>query len=315
MRFLSAVFVFALAGASCSNQLGQYEDFLVGEPAATTSKNPGKVSISYFGTNSYLIEHGSTAIAVDPYFSRTNLRTVALNGPMSPDVEEIEAALKKAAFPASIDVWLVTHSHFDHLLDIPELQKRFGGKIITSETGKHIAEAVGTRPRNVIASGPGGKFRFGTAAVTVLDAGHDRLFGRVPYLGVISEPLENPPSRAKDWKLGQPLAYLIEIGGKRIYIESGGIRGKLPDSKASGVDLAIMGVAVWDSQARYPEAAASLDADFILPSHQDDFFKSLERGFHFAPTSNFPKVLAGHREAGIESELILMDFFTRWELP
>ncbi len=314
-RLLFLAVIFCVLPA-CSNRLSPHVDILVGEPAVSASK-PGasEVAITYLGTNGYLIESGGTAIAVDPYFTRTGLHTVTLNGPMQPETERIESSLAVSDFPDSIDAFLITHSHFDHLLDVPPLQKQFGGKVVTSQTGKFLCEASGVDGPKVIAAESGEVFHFGKAKVTVLAAAHDRVFGRVPFPGLITEPLVEPPARPKDWKLGTPLAFLVEMEGKKIYVESGGIKGELPDAVAGGVDLAILGVAVRDSQLRYPAAVKALNPRYVLPSHQDDFFAPLDEGFKFGATANFPRVIASHRAEQLESEMILMDFFHRWILP
>jgi hypothetical protein len=48
--------------------------------------------------------------------------------------------------------------------------------------------------------------------------------------------------RAGDWICGEPLAFLIEIDGQRIFIDSGGTPALLPPNVH--VDLAILGVAL-----------------------------------------------------------------------
>ena len=54
---------------------------------------------------------------------------------------------------------------------------------------------------------------------------------------------------------------------------------------------AIMGVAVVDSQDRYPDAVKFLCPKHVFPVHQDNFFSPLENGFQFAAMANFPKIL------------------------
>lgn len=310
---LSLPLLLAAAASSCSNGLRAHRDLLVGSPAVETKKPAkGEVQITYLGTNGYLFRSRDTTIAVDPYFSRLDLRTVILNGPASPIPVQLQYGTTAAAFPGSVDAWLVTHSHFDHLFDIPALQSQYGGKIVTSHTGRYLAQAKGTPLRSLRPSEPGRVYRFGSARVTVLDAKHDTIFGKVPYPGKITSPMETPPDRPKDWLLGTPLAYLVEIEGKRIYVESGGIPGSVPSVK--NVDLAIVGTAVSDSQKRFASAVRQLNPRYVLPSHQDNFFQPLENGFQFATLANFPRIKATHEMEKLPGELILMDYFHTWEL-
>ena len=306
--------IISLFATSCAYKLSNYEEHLVGCPASQCKPSRSQVSVTYLGTSGFLVENDKTAIAIDPYFSRYNMRTIALNGPISPKQEVINWGAKEACFPKSIDGWLVTHAHFDHALDLPVLQNCYGGTSYASCTGRALLKAAGVPARRTKATTAGKRLRIGKAKVTVLSATHDRIFGQIPYPGHVEGDVA-PPCRPRDWKIGEPLAFLIEIGGKRIYIESGGMGDIMPSEKAKGVDLAIMGVAVADSQNRYPDAVKYLCPKHVLPVHQDNFFRPLEDGFQFAAMANFPKILASHEAEQLPGELVLMDYFHEWILP
>jgi len=312
-RLLLSVILFPVVFVGCSNRMAAYSDLLVGEPAVDVSPpHRGEVKVNYLGTNGYLFCSHDSTIVVDPYFSRIPIRPIALNAPISPAPELINYATTRAAFPKRVDAWLITHSHFDHLFDASALQPKFGGKIVSSHTGRFLAQAEGVPLRNLRPSEPGRVYRFRGATISVLEAKHDTVFGMTPYPGKITEPMSAPPDRPKDWLLGTPLAYLIEMEGKRIYVESGGVPGFLPPVK--DVDLAIVGTAVPDSQSRYPGAVRKLNSRYVLPSHQDNFFLPLENGFQFSTLSNFPKIKASHQAEQLPGELILMDYFHTWKL-
>src|SRR5262249_34698301 len=96
------------------------------------------------------------------------------------------------------------------------------------------------------------------------------------------------------------------------YIDSGGTSAQLPPNER--VDLAIFGVALPDSRDRLGAALSRLQPRYVLPSHQDDFFRPLSAGFQFAPLSDFPRV---QRESAQQnrSRLVLLDYFRPWTLP
>lgn len=303
-----------LAASSCSNRLGPHRDLLVGTPATTVARpEANDLSVTYLGVNGYLLRSGGTTILVDPFFSRIPLREVLLNAPVSPSPQALASARRAGAIPDRVDAFLVTHSHFDHLFDVPPLQAELGGRIVTSETGAFLCEAAGAARSAVLPSQPGDIHQFGGARVRVLPARHDLVLGTLPYPGLITEPLPAPPSRARDWRLGTPLAFLVEMGGRRVYIESGGVAGSPP--AVSDVDLAIVGTAVGDGNGRYAEAVRALNARHVLPSHQDNFFNPLESGFHFSALSDFPRIRSIHRGANLPGRLVLMDYFHTWHVP
>jgi L-ascorbate metabolism protein UlaG (beta-lactamase superfamily) len=313
----SRIFLICLSSlffSSCAYKLASYEPYLVGTPVGKDPKCSDQVTVTYLGTSGYLFEHEKTAIVIDPYFSRYDLRTIILNGPIPPKCDLIEEGAGKGGLPKNIDGWLITHAHFDHAMDIPWLQKHYGGTVYSSGTGDALMRACGVSPSCSDPVTADQCLRIGEAKVTVLQGSHDRIFGQIPYPGHLSGDVP-APQRARDWRVGEPLAYLIEMGGKRIYVESGGMGHHLPAPQAKGVDLAILGVAVPDSQVRYPEALKFVCPEYVLPSHQDHFFVSMEPGFRFSPTANFPTILAHHQAGEVPGKLVLMEYFHEWSLP
>jgi hypothetical protein len=157
---------------------------------------------------------------------------------------------------------------------------------------------------------PGDVRQIGPWKIRVLPATHDRLLGKVPF----DQPHlpDAVPQRAADWICGEPLAFLIEVNRQRIYIDSGGTPAQLPPNEH--VDLAIVGMALPDSRARLRAALERLQPRYVLPSHQDNFFRPLSGGFQFGPLTDFPSV---QRECTRRNRtrLILLDYFRPWTVP
>ena len=109
-----------------------------------------------------------------------------------------------------------------------------------------------------------------------------------------------PPQRAADWICGEPLSFLIEVNGQRIYIDSGGTPTQLPPNER--MDLAILGMALPDSRARLHAALERLRPRYILPSHQDNFFRPLSAGFQFGSLHGFS--FCGKRVYAAESQSV-----------
>jgi hypothetical protein len=139
-----------------------------------------------------------------------------------------------------------------------------------------------------------------------------------PFPEVQTSTLRKPPRRPSDWVCGEPLAFLIEMGGKRIYVDAGGTAGALPPATTRPVDLAILGVYLRYSRQHVLPSLRRLQPRYILPSHQDDFFRPLAKGFHFGPLTNFNEVRAAVERYQSESprlgRLILLDYFVPWTL-
>jgi hypothetical protein len=127
-----------------------------------------------------------------------------------------------------------------------------------------------------------------------------------------------PPRRPSDWVCGESFAFLLDIGGKRIYVDAGGTVAALPPTTVGPVDLAILGVYLPDSRKRVLPALRRLQPRYILPSHQDDFFRPLSDGFRFGPMTKFNAVLRSAEKYQSYSprpaRLILLDYFEPWTL-
>jgi L-ascorbate metabolism protein UlaG (beta-lactamase superfamily) len=272
--------------------------------------SPGAVRdglhVTYLGTNGYQFEFKGHALLVDPYFSRVDLLSVALGSRIQPNAARIDDGLRHLAPKA--DAILVTHGHLDHLLDVPAVMAKTRARLIASASSVDLAKRAGASSGDAVK--PGDVRRIGPWKIRVLAATHDRLFGKVPFDQPGSQAGE--PQRAADWICGEPLAFLIEVNGQRIYIDSGGTPAQLPPNER--VDLAILGMALPDSRARLAAALAHLQPRYVLPSHQDDFFRPLSAGFQFGPLTDFPFV---QRESAQQkrSRLILLDYFRPWTLP
>jgi L-ascorbate metabolism protein UlaG (beta-lactamase superfamily) len=291
--------------------LARYSSLVVADPSDRQLANKS-IRITYLGTNGYQFETAGHALLVDPYFSRINLTRVALGWPLRPDSSRISEGLTHVA--GSIDAILITHGHFDHLLDAPIIMQRAGARLIGSSTAIDLAVRSGV-PRNRCDTVAPGKVRnIGPWRIAVFTASHDRL----PLLGVpFNGPVKKsgPPQRAADWVCGEPLSYVIAANGCTIYVDSGGTPTVLPSEKVGPVDLAILGMALSDSRARFSGAARRLRPRYILPSHQDNFFRPLARGFQFNNLTDFPFVLREYKEQRVPGRLILLDYFRPWTLP
>lgn len=288
--------------------LQRYRDLIVADQDVSFASPKTGVRIAYLGTNAYLLQSRDAALLIDPYFSRIRLFRAAINLPVSSSRQLIERYLPVRR----IDAVMVTHGHFDHLLDVPEVVALTGARLIASSTSIQLARSAGVPSEKCMVVTAGEKVSLRGATVSVLPAKHDRLFGRVPFDG---PPRRLPPRAAGDWVCGEPLAFLIEIGGRRIYIAAGGRpNGALPPSLGR-IDLAILGVALPDSRKRFAEILEQLRPRYVLPSHQDDFFRPLSRGFVFGPMTDFPAVLESSRRSSGGSSLILLDYFKPWTLP
>ncbi|MDB6148048.1 MAG: hypothetical protein JWO45_1712 [Spartobacteria bacterium] len=308
---IRVILLLAASGQAAFAGLAQYSSLVVADvPGQASSKNA--VRMTYLGTNGYQLETAGHALLVDPYFSRVNLARVAFGWSVRPDSQRIDEAFQHIA--ANVDGILVTHGHIDHLLDVAVIMREREARLLASSTAVELATRAGAPKKRCDVVGPGSSRQIGPWKITVFAATHDRVFLiGVPFNG---RPRgTEAPKTAGDWVCGEPLSFLIESNGISIFIDSGGTPALLPPSRIAPVDLAILGVALPDSRARFADAVRALRARYIVPSHQDNFFRPLSAGFEFGSMTDFPFVRREQARERLPGRLILLDYFRPWTVP
>jgi len=113
-----------LASNAFGSGLGSYANLVMADSPGAARNG---VRVTYLGTNGYQFEFGGHALFVDPYFSRVDLLSVALGLRIQPNAARINDGLRHlASGNCRTDAVLVTHGHFDHLLDVPAVMARHG---------------------------------------------------------------------------------------------------------------------------------------------------------------------------------------------
>jgi L-ascorbate metabolism protein UlaG (beta-lactamase superfamily) len=320
--------LFLLAAPIAHAGLGKYPSLIVADKDPSAPAQANAIRVTYLGVNGFQFETGRHTLLVDPYFTRVGFCPAALNQRIESNPQRVSEGLKHVS--PHVEAILVTHAHFDHLLDVPDIAKQTGARIFSGATAIQLVESVGISPNQCETVQPGSTRAISPWTIRVLNAQHDRLFGKVPFERCPREapgqgemPLRRPV-KVSDWCVGEPLAFVIEAGGKRIYIDSGGVPGTPPSATVGHVrhgksvlwriDLAILGAALPDSRARFVEVVRQLEPRYIFPSHEDDMFTPFARGFHFGKLTKFSWLVHEYDKEHLPGHLILLDYFQPWTL-
>jgi len=261
-----------------------YGAWVFGSPAmpagsqtlASSVPAPGGVAVHYFGTTTLAFDDGRDAVMIDALISRPAI-TKAMFGTIASDPARIDAALK-AAHLSKLDLLLITHSHYDHALDIPAIATRTGAKVVGSPSTREVARGGGVPDAQVQTIHGGERLQAGDFTVTVFRSLHS-LGDRVP--GDIAAPLRQPAT-LKDYKEGGTFAFLIEHKGLRLLVHASAnaVPGMYRGVKADVVFLATGGLSTHPqafTDTYWREVVEETGAKLVVPIHWDSFFTGLDR--------------------------------------
>ena len=93
--------------------------------------------LTYLGVAGWRLDAGGHTLLIDPYVSRRNVGD-DLETPLVPDLAAIDAHA-----PPRADLILVSHSHYDHLLDVPTIAARTKALVVGTASTRHVLAAAG----------------------------------------------------------------------------------------------------------------------------------------------------------------------------
>ena len=237
---------------------------------------------TFLGTTSVLFSDGKTCLLTDGFFSRPPLSRVAF-GCIAPDRLAIERGMARAGI-TRLDAVLVSHSHYDHALDAPEVARRSGALLAGSLSSANVARGWGLAEEQICVVQAGDALAFGAFRVRFLPSTH-----ALPNLeaGTIDQPLV-PPARASAYKDGGCFTLLIEHPAGSVLLQSSA--GFIPNGLAGiHADAALLSLATLGHRSPrhrleyFDQVAGLTGARLVYPIHHDDFTRPLGGEATFLP--------------------------------
>ena len=257
---------------------------IVAGQSGSSADNKVSVTLRYLGTAGWEISDGTTVLLIDPYVSRINgppppggsgSRVTGDTRPKigwddiaAPDIAAIDSRISRA------DVVLVTHTHYDHVLDVPHIALRTHASVIGTESTENVMRAYGVPEEQLITVRGGEDYEFGTFSLKVIPSIHSALDHKHYFSSeTASATLKAPLTLKQIHPEGGTLAYLVRFHGHQI-LAFGGMNYIERELEGLHPDVALVGAAgsrkeVYDYTGRlmhvlhYPA--------LVIPTHWDNF--------------------------------------------
>jgi L-ascorbate metabolism protein UlaG (beta-lactamase superfamily) len=238
-----------------------------------------------------IVIDGDRSILFDPYLSRIPCldRTGRLDPalPLRPDRDQVErvAADRLAGAPELV---LLSHGHFDHVADVPQLLARPAwGKdrirTVCDETVRHLLTAMGApRPRmdDVIQVKGGEYLQFDGYTVEVFRSLHSRLPDHGCFAPGRRLSAPERPAVLGDLVEGDTLAYQVSVEGGPSVLLMGA--SNFVERELAGIrpDVALVPMSGHSAVHRYVQRLlrAVGDPPLLIPTHHDDLATPLLAG-------------------------------------
>ncbi len=269
-------------------------------PDFSAGSSPGddEVSIKWFGTAAYRIEHRGAVLWIDPFVSRQSFVNLGFKR-LEPKRAEIDKYIDRA------DYIVIGHTHYDHAGDLPYIVPKTGATAFGSESLGALFTAYGLPKEQFRKVTGGDTVEAGPFKISFAKSAHGKLWGRV-LADYDIRPDAKPPFKMTDFGCGRVWAVTVEVGGYRIYHHGSGaiVEETLAGTRA---DMAIIGISSRKSTPRFVyRVVKELQPKVVMPTHYDMFFRPLHKGMRLIPGLDFKKVVREVMEAAPEAALVTL---------
>jgi L-ascorbate metabolism protein UlaG (beta-lactamase superfamily) len=286
-----------------------------GDRGRGSGRAPSSATFRWLGTAGWRIDVGKRTVLFDPYLTRftTGLYEGAFD-PRTPLQTRPEVVNAHIGRP---DLVLVSHSHWDHLADVPHIAKTTGARVVGTETTYHLLVALGVDAAQISVVKGGEVLDFDGIIVEVVPSLHSRN-KKCAYFapGTLNAPPSTVPSTISDLPEGDTLAFQVTAGdsGSSAFLMGASdfsereVRGLRPD-------LAMIAVPSSTATHRYvPRLLRALDHPRVaVPVHWDNFEVPLSGSPERDPVMDLDAFVAQVAKVSPATRVVVPDYRTVYD--
>lgn len=236
------------------------------------------MKITSLGTTTMLFDDGTDQLLFDCHTTRPAIRQF-LFGKLSTDTVVADRVIAQFGF-ARLRATFVSHSHYDHVLDLQYYVNRCGGDVYGSPSTLNVARGGGIPETRLHDFTREPEARIGAFTVRVIPSKHSRAHFYNNDLGkTIDQPLTLPAPK-RSFREGGSYDFVVTHSGK-VYVirpSCSFIPGQLDGIRADALFLAVTGLGKerpeWQ-QTFFAETVDKVNPKLVIPLHWDSFFVPL----------------------------------------
>jgi L-ascorbate metabolism protein UlaG (beta-lactamase superfamily) len=194
-----------------------------------TPGNRPTLRMTHFGAAGWSITDGETIFLLDPYLSRIRFKgrrfgpsdatpmpndprsVVNMDEPPTTDAATVDAHVPRA------DYVMLSHSHFNHCMDVPYIAKKTGAVVIGTESTVNVALNNGVPLEQTLAVKGGEDYAFERFSLRIVPSLHSALSCKL-YRDFGTIPATTKPLSLDEYVEGGTLAYLVRFAGREILL-------------------------------------------------------------------------------------------------
>ena len=273
-----------------------------------TARPSGRATLTWLGNAGWRVEGTGSVTLVDPYVTRFD--TGLSRGAFVPTTRLTVDEQAVARHCPRADRILVTHSHWDHVADVPAIAARTGATVLGTRTTGFVVRAMGVPATSVVDVRGGEVLDFGDVVVEVVRSLHSRNARHAILFPGTMTDVPAAPATIADLPEGDTLAYVVGAsGGPRAYL-SGASDADVRALSDLRPDVAAVPVAAADATHDYlPRLLEALDRPrTVVAVHWDDFDAPLgigERPLDASMARRLPRFLDEVRRVSPRSTVLV----------